>query len=169
MDGRPGPLRAAPRSDRFARKAGRPPAPVQAEAPAGTLDIQAMSRRFGVSYRTLHYYEQLELLSPIRRGRWRHFTRRDCLRLALILKLRGFGFRLEEIRQWLLVCEAGGAADRQRIWQGMAEKRIGDLERQRAELDQKLAELRGLGEAAVLVDRAGGSPDRPADGEAGGG
>ena len=46
-----------------------------------TLNISEMSTLFGVSHRTLRFYEDKGLLSPVRLGMSRHYTKRDCARL----------------------------------------------------------------------------------------
>ena len=65
------------------------------------MSIRAMCEAFDVTPRTLRFYESKELLSPIREGTKRLFTRRDRARLKLILRGKRFGFSLEEIRQLL--------------------------------------------------------------------
>ena len=58
-----------------------------------TMTIREMCEAFDVTPRTLRFYESKELLSPIRLGQKRLFTRRDRARLKLIL--RGKRFRLQ--------------------------------------------------------------------------
>ncbi len=65
------------------------------------MTIGRMCETFGVSARTLRFYETKKLLFPIRQGQKRLFTKRDRARLKLILKGKRFGFSLEEIRQLL--------------------------------------------------------------------
>ncbi len=72
-----------------------------------TMTIRAMCDAFDVTPRTLRFYEQKELLFPIRDGQRRLFTRRDRARLKLILRGKRFGFSLEEIRQLLDLYDAG--------------------------------------------------------------
>lgn len=62
---------------------------------------------FGVTPRTLRFYEQKELLAPKREGQKRLFTRRDRARLKLILQGKRFGYSLEEIRQLLNLYDIG--------------------------------------------------------------
>jgi DNA-binding transcriptional MerR regulator len=66
-----------------------------------TMTIGEMCRAFGVTPRALRFYEQKELLAPIRDGQHRHFTARDRARLKLILQGKRFGFSLAEIRDLL--------------------------------------------------------------------
>ncbi|MCG6903373.1 MAG: MerR family transcriptional regulator, partial [Rhodobacter sp.] len=62
------------------------------------MTIREMCAEFEVTPRTLRFYESKELLSPIREGQRRLFTKRDRGRLKLILRGKRFGFSLEEIR-----------------------------------------------------------------------
>lgn len=117
------------------------------------LSIREMCDAFGVTPRTLRFYESKELLFPQRDGQRRLFTRRDRARLKLILRGKRFGFSLEEIRQLLDLYHA----DDQQIVQltrtlDVARKRLADMEEQRAELDEAIADLRGqIGWAEQMV------------------
>ncbi len=69
--------------------------------------IGQMCTAFDVTPRTLRFYEAKELLSPIREGQKRLFTKRERARLKLILRGKRFGFSLEEIRQLLNLYDIG--------------------------------------------------------------
>ncbi|HEV2512620.1 MerR family transcriptional regulator [Bosea sp. (in: a-proteobacteria)] len=56
---------------------------------------------FGVTLRTLRFYESRGLLSPVRSGTQRLYSAGDRARLALILKGKQLGFTLTEIRKML--------------------------------------------------------------------
>lgn len=71
------------------------------------LTIRQMCNKFDVTARTLRFYEAKELLSPVREGQKRLFTKRDSARLKLILRGKRFGFALEEIRQLLDLYDMG--------------------------------------------------------------
>ncbi|MEL7278065.1 MAG: MerR family transcriptional regulator, partial [Pseudomonadota bacterium] len=73
----------------------------------GLKTISEMCADFDVTARTLRFYEAKELLSPIREGSRRLFTKRDRARLKLILMGKRFGFSLEEIRQLLNLYDIG--------------------------------------------------------------
>ncbi len=66
-----------------------------------TYSIGELCAEFGVTPRTLRFYEYKELLAPIRDGQRRHFTCRDRARLKLILRGRRFGFSLDEMKDLL--------------------------------------------------------------------
>jgi DNA-binding transcriptional MerR regulator len=102
-----------------------------------------MCDAFDVTPRTLRFYESKELLSPIRHGQKRLFTRRDRARLKLILRGKRFGFSLEDLRQLLDLYDRGDQQHSQiaAAYQ-VARERLADMERQRAELDAAIADLR---------------------------
>ena len=107
------------------------------------LTIRQMCDEFGVTPRTLRFYESKELLSPERRGTHRLYTRRDCARPKLILRGKRFGFSLESIRQLLDLYET----DNQNLPQmcrtrELARERLAELESQRTELDETIEDLR---------------------------
>ena len=75
--------------------------------PDETHTIGEMCAAFGVTPRTLRFYEAKELLAPIREGQKRLYTRRCRARLKLILQGKRFGFSLEDIRQLLNLYDIG--------------------------------------------------------------
>lgn len=59
--------------------------------------IGELCQEFGVTARTLRFYEQSGLLKPRRRSTLRIYNRHDRQKLLMILKLRDAGFSLQEI------------------------------------------------------------------------
>ena len=61
--------------------------------------VGEVAKRFAVSVRTLHHYDERGLLVPSARGEngYRLYTNDDLGRLAEILALRALGLRLERI------------------------------------------------------------------------
>lgn len=108
------------------------------------MTIREMCEAFEVTPRTLRFYESKELLFPIRQGQKRLFTRRDRGRLKLILRGKRFGFSLEDIRQLLDLYDRGDQQETQllRTYE-IARERLSQMERQRDELNEAIAELRG--------------------------
>jgi DNA-binding transcriptional MerR regulator len=110
--------------------------------PDALMTIRAMCDAFDVTPRTLRFYESKELLAPIREGQKRLFTRRDRARLKLILRGKRFGFSLEEIRELLELYDRDDSQLTQlRRTYEVAQKRLADMERQRAELEEAIADL----------------------------
>lgn len=107
------------------------------------LTIREMCDAFGVTARTLRFYEDKELLAPRREGQKRLYSRRDRARLKLILRAKRFGFTLEQIRQLLDLYDRGNGEELQlRRTYDLALERLADMERQRAELDEAIVELK---------------------------
>lgn len=109
---------------------------------ADLMTISEMCRAFDVTPRTLRFYESKELLSPMRVGTKRLFTRRDRARLKLILRGKRFGFSLEDLRQLLDLYDGDGQAAQLARTYEIARDRLAVMERERAELDQAIAELK---------------------------
>lgn len=107
------------------------------------MTIRQMCDAFDVTPRTLRFYEAKELLSPVREGTRRLFTRRDRARLKLILRGKRFGFSLEDIRQLLDLYDTSN----QNITQlesayDLALEKLGEMERQRDDLSVAIDELK---------------------------
>ena len=107
------------------------------------MTIAEMCAAYGVTPRTLRYYESRELLAPERRGGQRLFGKRDRARLTLILRGKRFGFALEDMRQLLdLYDHDGNSVEQIARSCKLARARLTEMEAQRAELDQAISELK---------------------------
>ncbi|MCL5777727.1 MerR family DNA-binding transcriptional regulator [Limibaculum sp. FT325] len=107
-----------------------------------TMTIGQMCRCFGVTPRALRFYEQKELLSPIREGQNRYYTPRDRARLKLILRGKRFGFSLAEIRELLELYRLGdGQVTQLSATLQSAERHRADLIAKRDELATAIGEL----------------------------
>jgi DNA-binding transcriptional MerR regulator len=105
------------------------------------LTFKDMCAKFDVTPRTLRYYEYIELLQPEREGRSRFYSTREIARMTLIMRGRRWGFPLEDIRQFLLVYEEHGTKAQLQHWIDMADGKLIELEKQRAELNTAIEEL----------------------------
>lgn len=67
------------------------------------MKVGVLAKRTGVSVRTLHYYDEVGLLSPSGRTEagYRLYTDDDIVRLQQIKSLQQLGFSLQEIRSCL--------------------------------------------------------------------
>ena len=107
------------------------------------LTIRQMSDEFGVSARTLRFYEAKELLFPLRVGQKRLFSKRDRARMKLIVRGKRYGFSLEEIRYLLALYRSGESQKTQVIkTYQIAQDRLADLIRKRDDLTNVIQELR---------------------------
>jgi len=115
------------------------------EDQAGELfGITELCAEFGITLRTIRFYEDKGLLKPRRINGARVYTRRDRARLALILRSKAIGASLAEIKHYLELYGAHGEGRAQQL-RFVAERTgqaIAGLERKREHIDATLAELR---------------------------
>lgn len=112
---------------------------------AGPLfGITELCAEFGITLRSIRFYEDKGLLSPRRVNGTRVYTRRDRARLALILRSKAIGATLAEIRHYLDLYGAHGEGRQQQLqWvRERTDLSIAELEARRAAIDATLAELR---------------------------
>lgn len=135
-------MAAAPSHD------GRTSSPTSSESETtGGFTISDLARDFGVTLRTLRFYESRGLIAPARSGMTRIYSGRDRARLALILKGKQLGFTLVEIRAMLANEEKKGAEAGSASVGGLhlsREQVVEQLEllrAQRVEIDNAIAEL----------------------------
>ncbi|HPD91789.1 MAG: MerR family DNA-binding transcriptional regulator [Rhodobacter sp.] len=112
------------------------------------LTFKEMCTRFEVTPRTLRYYEYIELLQPEKEGRNRFYTPREVARMTLIMRGRRYGFALEDLRQWLLIYEQHGTKPQMKTFVEMADRQMIELQRQREELAQVIADLKAMRDLA---------------------
>ena len=132
------------------------------DAHAGELSFKEMCARFEVTPRTLRYYEYIELLSPRREGRTRHYGPRELARMTLILRGRRCGFSLEDIRQWLAMREAAGSEVQMRRFIDLAGAQLEALAERRAQIEDVMGELSHLRDLAArgVQGAAGEAPEK---------
>lgn len=111
----------------------------------GFARIGELAKKYGVTLRTLRFYEDKGLLSPERDGTTRLYTRRDIARLKLILLGRKVGFSLREVKQMLDLYDPTGSNTKQlRLALEKSEKQLVRLEKQRTTLDEAIVELTNM-------------------------
>ena len=64
-----------------------------------TFTITELANEFDVTTRTIRFYEDQMLLAPTRQGQNRIYSKRDRVRLKLILRSKRLGFSLGEIKE----------------------------------------------------------------------
>jgi DNA-binding transcriptional MerR regulator len=107
------------------------------------LTISQMSRVFGVSLRTLRFYEDRGLIKPRREGNTRYYRASDRIRMEMILKGKKLGFTLTEIQDLIGgkgTTETVDLEDQLNPQQIVTQ--ISHLERQRNEIDGAIERLR---------------------------
>jgi DNA-binding transcriptional MerR regulator len=104
--------------------------------------IAELADEFGVTHRTIRFYEDRGLLAPERVGTRRVYHARDRVRLALILRGKRLGFDLAEIARIVdMYDQEPGEEGQLRYLLEQIERRRAELEQRRRDIDQTLAEL----------------------------
>lgn len=107
-----------------------------------TYTIGELAREFDVTLRALRFYEDKGLINPKRRGQTRLYSRRDRARLRLMLMGKRVGFSLGEIREMLNLYDLkDGQVTQLQVALERFREQIRSLERQRADIDQAIADL----------------------------
>ena len=108
--------------------------------PKELSQIGGVAERLGVSTRTIKYYEELGLVSPENRspGGFRLYNAPDIERLQRILRLKGMGFSLAAVREFLAVRDAAQEATRERVLAETTEH----LRSREREVDERIAKTR---------------------------
>ena len=109
---------------------------------AETYSISDLAQEFGITTRTIRYYEDQGLLSPERSGVSRVFGNRDRVRLKLALRGKRLGFSLSEIRELFELYDVSRDERRQlEVFLGKLERRRAMLEQQREDIEIMLNEI----------------------------
>lgn len=104
--------------------------------------ITQLTQEFGVTTRTLRFYEAEGFLTPTRRGRQRLYKPGDRTRLKLILRGKRLGFTLAEIRDIITMYDKSpGEAGQLQLLLQRIEGRRAELMAKRHDIDLTLAEL----------------------------
>ncbi len=107
-----------------------------------TWTIAQVAEEFAITHRTVRHYEELNLITPERRGTARIYHRRERTRLNLILRGKRLGFPLEEIRTIInLYDEPTGQVSQLRYVLDQIHERRGSLEQRRRDIEDALREL----------------------------
>ena len=112
--------------------------------------IGALAAEFGLTPRTIRYYEDQGLLAPARAGAQRVYGPSDRARLALICRGKRLGFSIAEIKDFLDLYEAGdGRIEQMRYLVGRGRARIAALTQQLRDVEDTLADLNGMVKTAA--------------------
>ncbi|MEM8539897.1 MAG: MerR family DNA-binding transcriptional regulator [Pseudomonadota bacterium] len=112
--------------------------------------ITELTREFEISTRTLRFYEDEGLVSPVRRGRTRLFRPSDRVLIKQIMRGKRLGFSIAEIREIIQMYKAppGESGQLHTIVEKVEEKRA-ELRQKRKDIEETLAELDAVEEACV--------------------
>ena len=107
-----------------------------------TFSITELTREFGVSTRTLRFYEDEGLIHPIRIGRTRRYRVADRYLLAQILRGKRLGFSIAEIREIIeMYREPPGETGQLKLLLARLDEKRDALEQKRRDIEQTLDEF----------------------------
>ncbi len=117
------------------------------------MNIGEVSQAAGLPAKTIRYYEDIGLITPLRGANgYRQFTQAHLHKLAFIARARGLGFSIDQCRTLLALYE-----DR-----GRASADVKDLARTHLdEIDAKMAELAEMRRILADLVHACAGDDRP--------
>ncbi len=120
------------------------------------MNIGDVAARSGLPAKTIRYYEDIGLVTPLRDANgYRRFRERDLHKLAFLGRARALGFSIEDCRNLLHLYEDAGRASAE--VKEIAEGHLRQIERKIADLNEMRQTL------AHLVDACAGDqrPDCP--------
>ena len=108
------------------------------------MNIGVVARQSGVAAKTIRYYESVGLIAPAVRtaAGYRVYDHRDVEMLRFIQRARSLGFSVEDVGNLLALWQ-----DRQRSSsevKALARRRVEDIDRKMAELEEMRASLTDL-------------------------
>jgi DNA-binding transcriptional MerR regulator len=109
---------------------------------SSTYTISELAKEFGITTRTIRFYEDQGLLSPGREGTTRVFSGRDRVRLKLALRGKRLGFSIAEIRELFELYDVS-RDEKQQLEEFLArlDRRRVHLEQQREDIEVMLNEI----------------------------
>ncbi len=118
------------------------PASLSKTGSGSTFTISELSKEFGITTRTIRFYESRGLILPERIGTSRRYSKRDRARLILILRGRNLGFTVEDVGDYLALYDSdpGQVAQTQLLLDKVVAA-IETLKVKRSDIDKALADL----------------------------
>ena len=113
--------------------------------------IADLAEEFGITTRTIRFYENKDLIHPARVNGARVYTRRDRARLALVLRAKAIGSTLAQIRHFLDLYGEHGEGRNEQLQYVVHEtgKAIADLEKKKALIADTLKELNAIRQSCL--------------------
>jgi len=103
-----------------------------------TYTIRDLASEFGVTTRTIRFYEEKGLLEPLREGQRRLYGTADRTKLRLILRGRRLGLSLDESAEIILMYGSPGNNRKQ------LEALLNKIKNRRQELKERRRELNAM-------------------------
>lgn len=115
----------------------------QGAASAVSYSITQLSQEFDISPRTIRFYEDKGLLNPDRSKYRRAYSKRDRVRLMLILRGKRVGFSLDESLELFDIYDSGTGEETQlKHWYKLLHEHETRLEQNKQDIEELLAEVK---------------------------
>jgi DNA-binding transcriptional MerR regulator len=107
-----------------------------------TYSISDLSKEYDITTRSIRFYEDQGLISPQRNGQTRIYSKRDKVRLKLILRGKRLGFTLAETGRLFELYDANKSSEKQLLTMlQLIENKKADLSQQMDDIKVVLMEL----------------------------
>jgi DNA-binding transcriptional MerR regulator len=117
-----------------------------------TYSISELAKEFGVTTRTIRFYEEKGYLAPRREGTRRIYRQADRTRLRLILRGKRLGLSLDETAEMIqMYGSPQGNRKQLEIFVSRIEEKRAELERKRRDLEVMLNDLQSVEEKCHMA------------------
>lgn len=108
------------------------------------FSISDLASEFAITLRAIRFYESKGLLAPKRLNGARIYSRRDRARLHIIVRAKGVGYSLQEIRKYLDLYgrQGEGRIKQLELTVERSQAMIVELEAKKQQIDENIEELR---------------------------
>ncbi|MGA9573296.1 MAG: MerR family DNA-binding transcriptional regulator [Lysobacterales bacterium] len=112
-----------------------------------TYGISELANEFGITTRTIRFYEEKGYLAPAREGTRRIYSQADRTRLRLILRGKRLGLSLDETVEMIhMYGSPQGNRKQLEIFMARIEEKRAELERKQRDLEVMLNDLQSVEE-----------------------
>jgi DNA-binding transcriptional MerR regulator len=105
--------------------------------------MRQLTKKLGVTARTLRHYEERDLITPSRRGKTRIYSFRDYARILIALRGRRLGYSLSEMCDVLRMYEYKDSDVKVELLaaRGKFLERIASLKSRKKDIDESIQQL----------------------------
>lgn len=112
-----------------------------------TYSISELAKEFDITTRSIRFYEDQGLLTPMRNGQTRIYSKRDRVRLKLILRGKRLGFSLAETGKLFELYDADKSSVKQ------LNTMLALIEQKKTELHQQMDDIKVVLMELVTVEK----------------
>ena len=117
-----------------------------------TYSISELATEFGITTRTIRFYEEKGYLSPKRQGTKRIYSQADRTQLRLILRGKRLGLSLDETAEMIqMYGSPQGNRKQLEIFVSRIEEKRAELERKQRDLEVMLSDLQNVEEQCHIA------------------